>query len=60
MTQQEFYKKMLEIKNRYETDEDYGEEDAHMSIDSLMGKTLKELGFDEGVKVSEGISKWYS
>ena len=60
MNQLEFYKKLLEIKNRYITDDDFGAEDAHMSIDALMEETLVMLGYGEGIEIIKGINLWYS
>lgn len=51
----EFNKKMYDISNN----RDYQTESRHINMDVLMGDTLKELGFGDGVSIFYQTSKWY-
>lgn len=52
----EFNKKMCDIGNN----RDYKTDDRHISMDVLMGDTLKELGFGDGISIFYQTSKWYA
>lgn len=51
----EFNKEMYDISNN----RDYQTESRHISMDVLMGDTLKKLGFGDGVSIFYQTSKWY-
>lgn len=53
ITPEEFYNKMVEY-------EKLDEETAHIKMDDLLCKTLKQLGYSKGVEVFENAYKWYS
>jgi hypothetical protein len=54
MTPEEFEKKMQEILGRGDP------EGGHIDADDLMCKRLTALGYSAGVKVFEGMHKWYA
>lgn len=56
MTKEEFYHKMLALKERYADDEEI----FHGEADDLMCDLLIELGYGQGVKVFLDTPKWYS
>ena len=56
MNPQEFYEKMIDIRNQYDTDEEI----AHEEMDDLMCKVLTELGYGDGVLVFEDTHKLYA
>lgn len=51
----EFYKEMKKI-----ADSKINEEFAHIEMDELMCRVLKELGYGSGVEIFEKADKWYS
>ncbi len=53
MTPEEFAKRMREIAT-------YDTEARHSEGDDLMMRVLKDLGYAEGVKVFDGMHKWYA
>lgn len=55
MSPQDFYLRMLSIEN----DED-SPEIRHIDADKLICNLLKELGYEDGVRIFEGWEKWYS
>lgn len=56
MNPEEFYEKMLQLKNDFRGDE----EKAHINMDNLICELLSTLGYGDGVKIFEETSKWYS
>lgn len=56
MTPEEFSKKMQEIKDQLEDDEEV----VHVKMDCLMCTVLEELGYGEGINIFEQTSKWYA
>lgn len=59
MTKEEFYLKMLALKQLKEAGE-ISTEDVHIDADGLMCKLLTELGYGDGVEVFYNLPKWYS
>jgi hypothetical protein len=55
MTPSEFAEKMREIYGEY-----YPPEEAHVQADKLLCEVLKSLGYDEGVRLFEEATRWYS
>lgn len=57
ITAAQFEREMKDIKNISVTtgDDEYG----HRQADELLCKTLKSLGYEAGVKIYEGMTKWY-
>lgn len=53
---EEFYQKMLKIKEDYE----YDKEKLHGEMDDLMCEVLKSLGYGKGIGIFEDTDKWYS
>lgn len=62
ITPKEFEERMLAIEEAYGTyPQDYGhEEDFHLEADALMKNTLRELGYEEGIRIFDRNNKWYS
>jgi len=65
MTPNEFLKKMKAIvkrnfDNQWEQHKLSDPENAHAEADALMCEVLKELGYGEGIKIFDGMEKWYS
>jgi hypothetical protein len=58
MIPKEFAEKMKMLKKEYEKNGD--QEATHKMMDNLMCELLKELGYDEGVKIFEEQGKWYA
>jgi hypothetical protein len=56
MTPTEFADAMMKIARTSSGDP----EAAHGNADDLLCKVLTELGYGEGVKVFEGMDKWYA
>ena len=58
----EKYKKRLqEIIEEFESDPDnYTEESAHIDADNIICDLLKDLGYEDIVKIYNKIPKWYS
>ena len=54
MTPEEFTSKMVDIDLNGDT------EVAHSDGDDLMCDLLRELGYEDGVKVFEAMDKWYA
>lgn len=60
-TPEEFADKMREIPNILnERGRSWDKEDSHRIADAYMCELLRELGYDEGVKIFENMPKWYS
>ena len=59
MSPEEFAQAMQKIKSEvYDADDDI--EECHIRMDALMQHVLKSLGYDDGVNIFEGTSKWYA
>lgn len=56
MTPKEFCETMLELRERYQHDE----ERVHCAMDDVMCELLIELGFCDGVEVFRQTPKWYA
>lgn len=56
MTPKEFANKMQSLIDRLEDDI----EGCHAEADYLLCLALKELGYEEGVKLFEEMTKWYA
>lgn len=57
MTSKEFADKMKEIfPGKYE----YDVEKSHGKADDLMCELLKQLGYEDGIKIFKDADKWYS
>lgn len=56
MSPEEFYEKMLRLKNDFGDDE----EAVHIKMDDLLCEALSTLGYDDGVQIFGETSKWYS
>lgn len=56
MNPQEFYKKMKELAEI----EDFDEEDLHVDMDDLMCRVLTDLGYGDGIKIFNETPKWYA
>lgn len=54
MNPEEFYKRMAELA------EDYDIEDDHYTMDMLMCEVLKSLGYEKGIEVFENVDRWYA
>jgi hypothetical protein len=59
MTPDEFAQKMRAISEAMERGRN-DPESRHCYADDLMCELLKELGYEEGVKVFEEMDKWYA
>lgn len=59
MTKEEFYHKMLALKEKY-IDERDDKECFHCYADDLMCDLLIELGYGQGVEVFLDEPKWYA
>ena len=59
MTKEEFYHKMLALKEEY-IDEKDDKEDFHIKADDLMCNLLIELGYGQGVEVFLDTPVWYA
>ena len=55
ITPEEFAMRMRQIKERYDNPESM-----HGAADVLIEKTLRSLGYDEGVTVFMNMEKWYA
>lgn len=56
MNPQEFYKRMLDLKNDFAGDE----EAVHTCMDNLMCELLSILGYGDGIEVFNETNKWYA
>lgn len=56
MNPEEFYEKMLQLKNDFGDDE----EEVHSRMDELMCDALSALGYGDGVDIFNRTNKWYS
>ena len=56
MTPEEFATRMMEIA----ADKNDDTEHAHAEADDLLCEALRELGYEEGVDIFEGMTKWYA
>lgn len=56
MNPEEFYEKMLQLKNDFGGDE----EEVHINMDNLICELLSTLGYGDGVDVFDETNKWYS
>lgn len=54
ITPEEFKQKMQEYDGMYDMEE------RHAYADALMCVTLQELGYEDGIKIFESMSKWYA
>ena len=61
MKPDEFLEKMKEIvkRNRDAQSGYFDAETAHIKADELMCEVLKELGYEEGIKIFEDMERWY-
>ena len=57
ITAAEFERRMREINE--DRIRDRNEEKSHQEADRLMCEVLKSLGYDAGVRVFEGMPRWY-
>lgn len=55
MDKQEFANVMKKLANKSDDDPEM----IHIEMDNLMLKTLKELGYEEGVRIFESATKYY-
>lgn len=60
ITPEIFRLRMSDLFGSYPEDGTYDEEKQHPLADSLLCEVLRELGYDEGVRIFEQASKWYS
>lgn len=60
MTPEMFTDKMKAIINDSKNEIVFDEEVAHARMDDLMCEVLVELGYEEGVRIFEETSKYYS
>lgn len=56
MDKKEFLNKMIQIAQEYSDDP----ECSHVVMDNLMCELLKQLGYEDGVKIFETTEKWCS
>lgn len=56
MNPEEFYEKMLQLKNDFGGDE----EAVHIYMDNLMCELLSMLGYGDGVEIFNKTDKWYA
>lgn len=56
MNPEEFYKKMLQLKNDFGEDE----EEVHIQMDKLMCDLLLMLGYGDGIEIFDETDKWYA
>jgi 5'-deoxynucleotidase YfbR-like HD superfamily hydrolase len=54
MTPEEFAEKMKEIEISFDP------EKAHSKADDLLCAVLRELGYEDGIKIFEEMEKWYA
>ena len=55
------YKRRIEyIMENLENNPDYDEEDAHIDADEVLCELLREIGFDDIVRMYNRIPKWYA
>ena len=58
---EDFAKAMKDIENKYEGEEkSISVEEMHREMDELLCKTLRNLGFGEGIDIYEQNPKWYA
>lgn len=56
ITPEEFEEKMKKIKELYADDI----QAMHRKADALLYFTLKQLGYEEGIKIFDKMEKWYA
>lgn len=60
MTPEEFEARMLQIKEKMETDPWIDEEETHGEMDALMENVLRSLGYGAGCDIFDNTPKWYA